>query len=201
MTRPASIRGGTVVDATERSVPRPTSRVDGGRIAAVEPDLSRARGRRRRARSSMRPGCSSCRAPSTSTRTPASPRDDEPDRFFQDSVAAAFGGTTTFLVVQQPGHRVVAGRRALAPDGRPRVARRPPRPTPRSTSALSLGDPRRHATTRSPSCPRMVDAGVPTVKAFMVFDFRLAGPRDSSRRCACWASGAGCSRSTARTRS
>ena len=31
------------------------------------------------------------------------PTDDEPDRFFQDSVAAAFGGTTTFLAFNNPG--------------------------------------------------------------------------------------------------
>ena len=29
--------------------------------------------------------------------------DAEPDRFFQDSVAAAFGGTTTFLAFNNPG--------------------------------------------------------------------------------------------------
>ena len=29
--------------------------------------------------------------------------DEEPDRFFQDSVAAAFGGTTTFLAFNNPG--------------------------------------------------------------------------------------------------
>ncbi|HUG47774.1 MAG TPA: hypothetical protein VMP67_05115, partial [Candidatus Limnocylindria bacterium] len=29
--------------------------------------------------------------------------DAEPDRFFQDSVAAAFGGTTTFLCFNNPG--------------------------------------------------------------------------------------------------
>ena len=29
--------------------------------------------------------------------------DTEPDRFFQDSVAAAFGGTTTFLSFNNPG--------------------------------------------------------------------------------------------------
>jgi len=29
--------------------------------------------------------------------------DEEPDRFYQDSVAAAFGGTTTFLAFNNPG--------------------------------------------------------------------------------------------------
>ena len=29
--------------------------------------------------------------------------DADPDRFFQDSVAAAFGGTTTFLAFNNPG--------------------------------------------------------------------------------------------------
>ena len=31
------------------------------------------------------------------------PTDDEPDRFFADSLAAAFGGTTTFLAFNNPG--------------------------------------------------------------------------------------------------
>ena len=31
------------------------------------------------------------------------PIDEEPDRFYQDSVAAAFGGTTTFLAFNNPG--------------------------------------------------------------------------------------------------
>src|SRR5439155_23551883 len=31
------------------------------------------------------------------------PSDTQPDRFFQDSIAAAYGGTTTFLVFDTPG--------------------------------------------------------------------------------------------------
>ena len=36
------------------------------------------------------------------------PSDDEPDRFFTDSVAAAFGGTTTFLAFNNPGTGISA---------------------------------------------------------------------------------------------
>ena len=60
--------------------------------------------------------------------------DAEPDRFFQDSVAAAFGGTTTFLSFNNPGtgsspaaeRSLLTGRRA---SGAPR-----PTATARSTT-------------------------------------------------------------------
>jgi dihydropyrimidinase len=97
--------------------------------------------------------------------------DDEPDRFFQDSVAAAHGGTTTFLAFNNPGtgsspaaHRsILTGieefRRITADDAAVDFG----------LSAAILGgmdDP-------IAELPAMVDAGVPTAKAFMVFDFRL----------------------------
>lgn len=97
--------------------------------------------------------------------------DDQPDRFFQDSIAAAFGGTTTFLVFNTPATGESAGagrslRRDLAAwrsrtDGDSAI-----------DYALSLvvtgwhDDP-------SAEIPWIVDAGVPTAKAFMVYDFRL----------------------------
>ena len=57
-------------------------------------------------------GCSCCRASidvHTHTRVAT---DAEPDRFFQDSVAAAFGGTTTFLAFNNPGTGLDRCRRA-----------------------------------------------------------------------------------------
>jgi dihydropyrimidinase len=98
--------------------------------------------------------------------------DEEPDRFWQDSLAAAFGGTTTFLAFNNPGtgsspgaHRSIrAGidefRRVTASDGAVDFALSP-------TVLGGMDDP-------LAELPAMVDAGVPTAKAFMVFDFRLA---------------------------
>ena len=97
--------------------------------------------------------------------------DEQPERFFQDSVAAAFGGTTTFLAFNNPGtgsspaaHRsILAGidefRRVTSNDAAVDYA----------VSPAILGwmdDP-------IAELPAMVDAGVPTAKAFMIFDFRL----------------------------
>ncbi|HEY7969486.1 MAG TPA: amidohydrolase family protein [Candidatus Limnocylindrales bacterium] len=114
----------------------------------------------------MLPGCVDVH---THTRVAS---DEEPDRFWQDSVAAAFGGTTTFLAFNNPGtgsspaaHRSIrAGidefRRVTASDGAVDFALSP-------TVLGGMDDP-------LAELPAMVDAGVPTAKAFMVFDFRLA---------------------------
>jgi dihydropyrimidinase len=95
----------------------------------------------------------------------------EPDRFFQDSVAAAFGGTTSFLAFNNPGtgSSPAAERSLLA-------GLREWRAATESDSAIDYGvslaisgrmdDP-------IAELPAMVDAGVSTAKAFMVFDFRL----------------------------
>ena len=165
------IRGGTVVTA-DRLARVADLAVEAAGSTAIEPDLSGLRDRRR-ARSSTRPGCSSCPASSTSTPTRASPRDAEPDRFFQDSVAAAFGGTTTFLAFNNPGTgSSPAAERSLL-TGAARVARRDRR---RQRDRLRP-EPRRSAagwTTRSPSCRRRSTRASRPSKAFMVFDFRLA---------------------------
>ena len=93
------VRGGTVVTAAGSS--RADVAVDGGRITAVEPDLSGlAAGAREVVDASgllVLPGVVDVH---THTRVAS---DAEPDRFFQDSVAAAFGGTTTFLSFNNPG--------------------------------------------------------------------------------------------------
>ena len=97
--------------------------------------------------------------------------DDEPDRFFRDSVAAAFGGTTTFLAFNNPGtgssaaaHQSIATgidefRRVTSSDSAVDFALSP-------AILGGMDDPLREL-------PAMVDAGIPTAKAFMVFDFRL----------------------------
>ena len=97
--------------------------------------------------------------------------DAEPDRFFQDSVAAAYGGTTTFLAFNNPGtgsspaaeRSLLAGLREwrAATDHDSAVDYAP-------SLAISgrMDDP-------VAELAAIVDEGVPTAKAFMVFDFRL----------------------------
>ncbi len=162
--------GGTVVTAAGSR--RADVAVRGGEIEAVEPDLSSLAGAAREVVAAdgllVLPGCVDVH---THTRVAS---DAEPDRFFQDSLAAAFGGTTTFLAFNNPGtgsspsaHRsILAGidefRRVTAGDSAIDFALSP-------AILGGMDDP-------LAELPAMVDAGVPTAKAFMVFDFRLPDP-------------------------
>jgi dihydropyrimidinase len=162
------IRGGTVVTASGSS--RADVAVSGGRIEAVEPDLG---GLVQSARETVDatgllvlPGCIDVH---THIRVAS---DDEPDRFFQDSVAAAFGGTTTFLAFNNPGtgSSPAAHRSILTGIDEFRQATSSDAAVDFGLSPAILGgmeDP-------VAELAAMVDAGVPTAKAFMVFDFRLA---------------------------
>ena len=93
------ISGGTVVgvDGSRRA----DLAIRGGRIAAIEPDLGALRASARETIDAtgllVLPGVIDVH---THTRVA---NDAHPDRFFQDSVAAAFGGTTTFLSFNNPG--------------------------------------------------------------------------------------------------
>ena len=93
------IVGGTVVTAAGSR--RADVAVRGGRIEAVERDLSgRSGGAATVVDASgllVLPGCIDVH---THTRVAS---DAEPDRFYRDSLAAAFGGTTTFLAFNNPG--------------------------------------------------------------------------------------------------
>ncbi len=92
-----------------------------------------------------------------------------PNRFFQDSVAAAFGGTTTFLAFNNPGTGseqtgalptdIAAWRRQTDSDSA-------------VDYGLSLVLQPTH-TDLAREIPLAIDAGVPTFKAFMVYDFAL----------------------------
>jgi dihydropyrimidinase len=161
------IRGGTVVSATGSR--RADVAADGGVITAIEPDLGGlAAGAREVIEATgllVLPGAVDVH---THTRVAT---DAEPDRFFQDSVAAAFGGTTTFLAFNNPGTgSSPAAERSLL------VGLREWRAATARDSAIDYGvslaisgrmdDP-------VAELPAMVDEGVSTAKAFMVFDFRL----------------------------
>lgn len=162
------VRGGTVVTA-ERSFAADVAVTD-GRIGAIGQDLATDGAETIDATGLLvLPGCVDVH---THTRLPT---DDEPDRFYQDSVAAAFGGTTTFLAFNNPGTGISEqGSRSLLAGMREFRART------EGESAVDFGlcavitgqqdDP-------VAELPGLIDAGVPTAKAFMVFDFRLADDR------------------------
>jgi dihydropyrimidinase len=161
------IRGGTVVTATGSR--RADVAISGGSIEAIEPDLG---GLAASAGSVVDATGLLVLPGAVDVHTHARvATDDEPDRFFQDSVAAAFGGTTTFLAFNNPGtgSSPAAERSVLA-------GLREWRATTERDSAIDysvslaisgrMDDP-------IAELPAMVDEGVATAKAFMVFDFRL----------------------------
>ena len=164
------IRGGTVVTATGSS--RADVAVDGGRIAAIEPDLSGLTTSTDVVDATgllVLPGAVDVH---THTRVAS---DAEPDRFFQDSVAAAYGGTTTFLAFNNPGTgSSPAAERSLL------TGIREWRAATDADSAIDYGLSLAisgHADDPLTELPATIDAGVSTSKAFMVFDFRLPDER------------------------
>lgn len=161
------IRGGTIV--TARGSRRADLAASGGRIEAIEPDLSGpAAGAAEVVDATgmlVLPGAVDAH---THTRVAI---DEAPDRFFQDSVAAAFGGTTTFLSFNNPGTgSSPAAERSL------RTGLAEWRSVTEGDSAIDYGlslaisgrgdDP-------LGELPATIDGGVATSKAFMIFDFRL----------------------------
>ena len=165
------VRGGTVVTATGSR--RADVAVVGGLIEAVELDLGGLRGSARVTIDAtgllVLPGVIDAH---THTRVAS---DAEPDRFFQDSMAAAFGGTTTFLSFNNPGTgSTPAAERSLL------TGVREWRAATEGDSAIDYGlslaisgradDP-------LAELPATIEAGVATSKAFMVFDFRLPDER------------------------
>jgi len=165
------IRGGTVVTATGSRIA--DLAVEGGRISAIERDLSGlAAGAAEMIDATgllVLPGVIDVH---THTRVAS---DAEPDRFFQDSVAAAFAGTTTFLSFNNPGTgSSPAAERSLL------TGIREWRAATDGDSAIDIGlsvaisgradDP-------IAELPATIEAGIATSKAFMVFDFRLRAHR------------------------
>src|SRR3954452_1557965 len=101
--------------------------------------------------------------------------DAQPDRFFTDSVAAAFGGTTSFLSFNNPGTgSSPAAERSL------RTGVREWRGAPNGGSAIDYGLSLAisgHCEDPLAELPATIESGVATSKAFMVFDFRLPDAR------------------------
>src|SRR6188472_3066319 len=147
--------------------------IDGGRITAVEPDLGGlAAGADEVIDATgllVLPGVVDVH---THTRVAS---DAEPDRFFQDSVAAAFGGTTSFLSFNNPGTgSSPAAERSLL------TGVREWRAATDGDSAIDYGLSLAisgHCGDPLAELPETIESGVATSKAFMVFDFRLPDSR------------------------
>jgi len=161
------VRGGTVVSTSGSRLADVA--VEGGSISRVAPGLSGLEASAREVVDAtgllVLPGIVDAH---THTRVAS---DTEPDRFFQDSVAAAFGGTTTFLAFNNPGtgSSPAAERSLMAGLREWRAATEGDSAIDYAVSLAISGrmdDP-------VAELPGMVDAGVSTAKAFMVFDFRL----------------------------
>jgi len=157
------VRGGTVVTATARRLADVA--VAGGRIVAVEPQLPESADALEVDASGILvlPGAVDVH---THTRVAT---DAMPDRFFQDSVAAAFGGTTTFLAFNNPG--TGSQQTGVLPTDIA-VWRRQTDSDSAVDCGLSLVLQPTH-TDLAREIPAAVDLGVPTFKAFMVYDFAL----------------------------
>jgi dihydropyrimidinase len=161
------VRGGTIVTASGSF--RADLATDGGRITAIEPDLSGPAAEAHRVIDAtgmlVLPGVVDAH---THTRVAS---DAEPDRFFQDSVAAAYGGTTSFLSFNNPGTgSSPAAERSLRTGlAEWRAATDADSAIDYSLSLAVSG----HADDPLTELPATIEAGVATSKAFMVFDFRL----------------------------
>jgi dihydropyrimidinase len=159
------VRGGTVV--TAEGSRQADVAVSGGRIEAVDASLP-AGGDARQVDAAgllVLPGVVDVH---THTRVAT---DTEPDRFFQDSMAAAFGGTTTFLCFNNPGTGVAAEGGSLLGDMHQWRSRT------EGDSAVDYG----LSLVLTPDhadpwieLPAAIAAGVPTFKAFMVYDFGVS---------------------------
>ena len=161
--------GGTVVTAAGSF--QADVGVTEGRISAIGPDLPREAGTEIIDATGLLvlPGCVDVH---THTRLPIVP---EPDRFYQDSVAAAFGGTTTFLAFNNPGTGISeGGSRSLLAGLREFQART------EGESAVDFGLSAVISSLQDDpvaELPKLIADGVPTAKAFMVYDYRLTDER------------------------
>jgi dihydropyrimidinase len=99
------------------------------------------------------------------------PIDAEPDRFWIDTLAAAHGGTTTVLSFNNPGTGISEAGASSLLDGLEEFRRRTA-----GEAAVDIGL-NAVVTGQQPRAleelPALIAAGVPSFKAFMVYDFRL----------------------------
>ena len=164
------VSGGTVVTA-ERSFPADVA-IAAARIQEVGDGLASAHPDARVLDATgllVLPGCIDVH---THTRLPS---EDQPDRFFQDSVAAAFGGTTTFLAFNNPGTGISDEGASSLLGGLQEFRARTD-----GESAIDFGLSAVISGQQSDpvgELPKLISAGVPTAKAFMVYDFRLTDER------------------------
>ena len=163
MTARLIVRGGTVVSATGRRLADVA--IEGGRIVATEDRLPVSADAQDVDATGLLvlPGVVDVH---THTRVAS---DAEPDRFFQDSIAAAFGGTTTFLAFNNPG---TGSEQTGALPSDIAAWRRQTEGDSAVDYGLSLVLQPSHTDLRR-EIPLAIDAGVPTFKAFMVYDFGL----------------------------
>lgn len=163
------VRGGTVVTSTVAT--RADVAISGGLIDAVGVDLPPAKGGREVDANGLLvlPGVIDAH---THTRLPSAAA---PARFRRDTMAAARGGTTTMLAFNNPGTGISArGSRSLLAgldEFRARTAGEPIIDI--ALSAVIGGDQDDPVA----ELPALIAAGVPTAKAFMVYEFRLDDER------------------------
>ena len=174
------VAGGTVVTSDGSRIADVA--ITDGRIAAIGPDLAAGVAPVIDARGLLvLPGAVDVH---THLRLPT---EAHPERFRQDTLAAARGGTTTVLTFNNPGTGISDEGAAS-----PMQGMREFRERTAGESAVDYGlsavlsgqqaDP-------IGELPELIAAGVPTVKAFMVYDFRL--PDDELERAMRTAAGNG----------
>ena len=99
------------------------------------------------------------------------PSEDEPDRFWRDTLAAAHGGTTTILTFNNPGTGISEAGAASLLAGLEEFRRRSD-----GQAAVDVGL-NAVITGQQPNAvkelPELIADGVPSFKSFMVYDFRL----------------------------
>lgn len=103
------------------------------------------------------------------------PSDSRPDRFFDDSVGAAFGGTTTFLSFNNPGTGIsdVAQKTLRGGIDEWRRATDGESAVDFGLSGVITAQQERP----EDDIPRAIDEGVPTFKCFFVYDFGVDAKR------------------------